>query len=158
MIHYTAAWVCPIARGPIPNGWFAVAGGRIARVGAPGEPAPGSARDLGQVAVLPGLVNAHTHLELSWMRGRIPETGDFNQWIRRIIELKLEADQHGERVAQATDEAIREAQSFGTALVGDITNTLATSRALRERGMAGVVFHELLGFRSEDAGRAMEEA
>ncbi len=38
--------------------------------------------DLGEVAVLPGLVNAHTHLELSWMRGRIPETDDFDGWIR----------------------------------------------------------------------------
>ena len=37
--------------------------------------------DLGNVAVLPGLTNAHTHLELSWMRGRMPATDDFNGWI-----------------------------------------------------------------------------
>ncbi len=113
---------------------------------------------LEHVAVLPGLVNAHTHLELSWMRGRIPETDDFSQWIRTVIELKGEAASHGEEVALAIDEAVREARAFGTALVGDITNTLATSRPLREHGMAGVVFHELLGFRSEDARSLMQEA
>ena len=58
---------------------------------APATSPPSDEIDLGDVAVLPGLVNAHTHLELSWMRGRIPETDDFSGWIRRIIELKNEA-------------------------------------------------------------------
>ena len=66
---YRAAWVCPIASPPIRDGWFAVDGEPHRRVGAPGEPSPQPARDLGRVAVLPGLVNAHTHLELSYLRG-----------------------------------------------------------------------------------------
>ena len=49
---------------------------------APGDFTASDERDLGNVAVLPCFVNAHTHLELSWMRGRIPETDDFNGWIR----------------------------------------------------------------------------
>ena len=160
MPQYRVAWLLPISQPPLRDAWLRTDRGRIVAFGhtRPGDFTAPDEVDLGQVAVLPGLVNAHTHLELSWMRGRIPEPGDFNEWIRRIIELKLEAGQHGERVAQATNDAIREARSFGTALVGDITNTLATSRALKEHGMAGVVFHELLGFRSEDAGGVMEEA
>ena len=108
--------------------------------------------------MLPALVNAHTHLELSWMRGRTPETGDFNEWIRAVIDLKARVAEHGESVALAIDDAIREARGFGTAVVGDVTNTLATSGPLKEHGMAGVVFHELLGFRSEDARTVMDEA
>jgi cytosine/adenosine deaminase-related metal-dependent hydrolase len=85
------------------------------------------------------------------MRERIPETGDFAEWIRAIIRLKNEATEQGDRVAMAIDAGIQEARSFGTSLVGDITNTLTTSRPLRKHGMAGVVFFELLGFRTEDA-------
>jgi len=57
-----ARWVLPIDRAPIEDGWIEIdpAAHRITRVGA-GTP-PGDAQDLGEVALLPGLVNAHTHL------------------------------------------------------------------------------------------------
>jgi aminodeoxyfutalosine deaminase len=158
--QYRVAWLLPISQPPIRDAWLRTDRGRIVAFGhsRPGDFTAPDEIDLGEVAVLPGLVNAHTHLELSWMRGRIRETDDFNEWIRTIIELKLEAAQHGESVARAIDDAIREARGFGTALVGDITNTLATSRPLQAHGVAGVVFHELLGFRSEDARSVMDEA
>ena len=60
-------------------------------------------------AVLPGLVNAHTHLELSWLRGRIPETGDFPGWIRSVITLSREARPSDAEIARAIAEAIDEA-------------------------------------------------
>ena len=60
-----ARWLLPIDRSPIENGWVEIAGGRIVRTGA-GRP-PIAPQDLGDVALLPGLVNAHTHLELSWL-------------------------------------------------------------------------------------------
>ena len=85
MTTYRAAWVCPIASPPIRDGWFAVRDERLAQVGAPGEPSPQPARDLGQVAVLPGLVNAHTHLELSYLRDRVPPAADFVSWVRQLI-------------------------------------------------------------------------
>ena len=107
--------------------------------------------DLGHVAMLPGLVNAHTHLELSWMRGRIAETGDFPGWIRSVIALRQARDDNAERRGECAPAAIDEARRFGTALVGDISNTLATSVRLAERGLAGVVFYELLGFKTADA-------
>ena len=160
MLQYRVAWLLPISQPPIRDAWLRTDRGRIVAFGhsRPGDFTAPDEIDLGEVAVLPGLVNAHTHLELSWMRGRIPDTDNFNEWIRAIIELKNEAARHGESVARAIDAAVREARGFGTALVGDITNTLATSRPLKEHGMAGVVFHELLGFRSEDASSVMQEA
>jgi aminodeoxyfutalosine deaminase len=158
--HYRAAWLLPISQPPIRDAWLRTDRGRIVAFGhtRPGDFTAPDEIDLGEVAVLPGLVNAHTHLELSWMRGRIPETDDFDGWIRRVIELKNQSARHGDNPAAAIDEAIREARRFGTVLIGDITNTLATSRPLQEHGMAAVVFHELLGFRGEDAASLMQEA
>jgi aminodeoxyfutalosine deaminase len=158
--QYRVAWLLPISQPPIRDAWLRTERGRIIAFGhsRPGDFTPSDEVDLGDVAVLPGLVNAHTHLELSWMRGRIPQTDDFSRWIRAIITLKREALERADEVARATDEAIAEASGFGTAVVGDISNSLATSRPLEAHGMAGVVFHEVLGFKSEDAGRLMQEA
>jgi aminodeoxyfutalosine deaminase len=158
--QYRVAWLLPISQPPIRDAWLRTERGRIIAFGhsRPGDFTPSDEVDLGDVAVLPGLVNAHTHLELSWMRGRIPQTDDFSRWIRAIIALKREALERADEVARATDEAIAEASGFGTAVVGDISNSLATSRPLEAHGMAGVVFHEVLGFKSEDATRLMQEA
>ena len=160
MPQYRAAWLLPVSQPPIRDAWLRTDRGRIIAFGhsRPGDFTADDEIDLGEVAVLPGLVNAHAHLELSWMRGRIPETDDFDGWIRRIIELKNESASHGGTVAAAIEEAIREARAFGTAAVGDITNTLATAEPLDRQGMPAVVFHELLGFRSEDAQRVMDDA
>ena len=73
MIVHRAAWVLPIAGPVIRDGWVAVEAGRIVslRTGATapaGTPAP-PPFDAGPFAILPALVNAHTHLELSYMRG-----------------------------------------------------------------------------------------
>jgi aminodeoxyfutalosine deaminase len=158
--QYRAEWLLPISQPPIRDAWLRTDSGRIVAFGhsRPGDFTADDEIDLGGVAVLPGLVNAHTHLELSWMRGRIPEAGDFSAWLRRIIELKNEAANHADAVDAAIDNAIRETRAFGTVLVGDVSNTLAASRRLREHGLGGVVFHELLGFRSEDAAMLIHEA
>ena len=158
MPYYRTAWLLPISQPPIRDAWLRTDDGRIVAFGhtRPGDFTASDETDLGNVAVLPGLVNAHTHLELSWMRGRIPAADSFDAWIRAIIELKSE--QHSGQAGAAIDEAIHEARAFGTAVVGDISNTFATPRALREQGMAGVVFHELLGFRGEDAAGLMDQA
>ena len=160
MPYYRTAWLLPISQPPIRDAWIRTEGGRITAFGhtRPGDFTAPDETDLGDVVVMPGLVNAHTHLELSWMRGRIPETDDFNSWIRRVIELKTESAQQGKIVAAAIDAAIAEARGFGTVLVGEVTNTLATSDLLLDHGMAAVVFHELLGFRSEDAVRLLDDA
>jgi imidazolonepropionase-like amidohydrolase len=65
MIRYHAAWLVPIANEPIHKGWLTVDHGRIVALGrrAANDPTPGV--ELGDVAVMPGLVNAHTHLGLA---------------------------------------------------------------------------------------------
>ena len=77
MTRYRAAWVLPIARPPIAGGVVTIDRDVIVSVG---EYDGGAVEDLGNVAVLPGLVNAHTHLELSWMRGQVPSSTSMPAW------------------------------------------------------------------------------
>src|SRR5215467_3329784 len=79
----TARWILPIDGAPISRGCIIIADERIAAV----EP-PGRLRadlDLGNVAVLPGFVNAHTHLDLTGLAGQCPPSPDFTAWLRGVI-------------------------------------------------------------------------
>jgi aminodeoxyfutalosine deaminase len=158
MPQYRVAWLLPISQPPIRDAWLRTERGRVVAFGhsRPGDFTPSDEVDLGDVAVLPGLVNAHTHLELSWMRGRLGASDDFDRWKRDIIALKQGSA--GLDLAPIVDDAIAEARAFGTAVIGDITNQFMTSRALERHGLAGVVFYELLGFTSADAAAIMNEA
>src|SRR5688572_26040866 len=100
---HRAAWVLPIAGPPIRDGWVAVANGRIAALGHWGQtPVSGSSGSehwgqtpmegpAPQVAILPGLVNAHAHLELSWMRGMVPPGDSMPAWAARLIGVRRAA-------------------------------------------------------------------
>lgn len=150
-----AAWVCPVTGPPLADGWVHVAGGRIAAIGR-GHDAPAADRvqDLGAVVVLPGLVNAHTHLELSWLRGRVPPAADFLTWVGRLMGQRTRLETVGDTPAtDAMRSAVDELQATGTVAVGDISNALISPPLLRDRGVPAVVFHELIGFRTTD-GRA----
>ena len=140
---YRAAWVLPIAGPPIRDGWVAVRDGRVTAVGGGRPPASPETDDLGAVALLPGLVNAHTHLELSALRGRVPPAASMPVWVCDLLAARrLEAPPVPPIV-----EAIGEAHASGTILVGDVSNSLATVGPLAASPLLAVVFHELLGFK-----------
>jgi aminodeoxyfutalosine deaminase len=152
MTSYRAAWVVPIDRAPIRDGIISVDGGRIAAVGDRGSGIRDQdVCDLGNVALLPGLINAHTHLELSWMRGRVPPATRFTDWVRTLFAVRGRPDgaMSAEQVAPIRD-AIIELRSAGTAAVGDISNSLAAVEPMRAAHLDGVIFHELLGFKERD--------
>src|SRR5688572_4370718 len=121
MSVYRAAWACPIDQPPIRDAVIEVEHGIIQAVRSGSRlPAPGS-RDLGNVAILPGLINAHTHLELSWLRGRVPPASRFTDWVKTLFAIRGRPDRGmTDEQVSAIDEAIAEAQSAGTAAVGDI--------------------------------------
>src|SRR5215831_6365027 len=85
-VTYTARWIFPVDAPPLEAGTITIAADRIVAVEANGVRKPDV--DLGSVALLPGFVNAHTHLDLSGARGQCPPTPDFTQWLRRVIAFR----------------------------------------------------------------------
>jgi aminodeoxyfutalosine deaminase len=145
MPRYRAAWVLPMDGPPIQGGAVTVDGGVIIRVD---EHGGGDCEDLGSVAVLPALVNAHTHLELSWMHGQVAAAQSMPAWAASLIALRRSvASEPVEPIA----DAISHARACGTCLVGDVSNTLATCGPLADSSLFAAVFHELLGFNTPDA-------
>ena len=152
---YTAEWVLPMTGEPMHRASISIENGRIAAVGRDGA----GATDLGRVAIMPALVNAHTHLELSYLRGRVPQTAKFLDWIRTIMATRRQypdaADPH---IVEAARAAIAEAHASGTGLLGDISNTLVTAPLLRDASMPAHIFYELLRFNASEAESMTREA
>lgn len=152
---FRARWVLPIAQPPIADGWVSVQNNRIVAVGGP-ETYPPEVADEPPLdaAILPGLVNAHTHLELSWMRGQVPPAPSMPQWVERLMALRRTV---GHEPPAAIVDAVTEARAAGTALVGDVTNTLAAYEPLADSQMSAAIFRELLGFAVTDPERVLAE-
>jgi aminodeoxyfutalosine deaminase len=151
MIAYQAAWACPIDQPPIRDALIEVHNGIVQSISSGSRlPVPG-ARFLGNVVVLPGLINAHTHLELSWLRGRVPPANSFTDWVKGLFATRGRPDSPmtAPMIASIHD-AIGEVRRSGTVAVGDISNSLASVEPMRQAGLDGVVFHELLGFKERD--------
>jgi aminodeoxyfutalosine deaminase len=163
MIVHRAAWVLPIAGPVMRDAWVAVDGGRIADCGAAseapvGKPAPPGSDDR-PFAILPALVNAHTHFEFSYTRGMIPPSSSFGEWVSALVALRRKhQDPAAPQILDAARTAIAEARGSGTGLVGDISNTLVTVGLLREAQMPARVFHEVLGFNLPDPGAVVRAA
>ncbi|HJO38877.1 MAG: amidohydrolase family protein [Vicinamibacterales bacterium] len=160
MRRYRAAWALPIAGPPIEDALFAIDRGRIVSVGSDGGQAD---VELGSVVVLPGLVNSHTHIELSALAGRVAPAATMPQWVAELLVARRDAASGaGEapepEVNAAIERAIVDLRRHGTALVGDVSNTLATVDPLRQSPLAAVVFHEILGFNPSDADAAAARA
>ena len=149
---YKAAWVVPISAPPVPGGVVTIERGTIVDVG---EHDGGSVEDLGDVAILPGLVNAHTHLELSWMRGQVAPNTSMPAWAASLMALRRTVSHEP---PEPIVDAIAEARRTGTCLVGDVTNTFATFDPLLDSELSAVLFRELLGFAVTDPDAAMAPA
>lgn len=150
----TARWVFPVAAPPLQGGVVTVRGEHLVSV----APA-GSARadlDLGNVAVLPGLVNAHTHLDLSGMAGQAPPgaAACLPDWLRQVIAHRRQrtAEQVHADVRSGLAACIR----AGTTLLGDISGDGGSREAIAVSGIRGVVFRELIGLSEERAAAARE--
>jgi cytosine/adenosine deaminase-related metal-dependent hydrolase len=101
--------------------------------------------------IFPGLVNAHTHIELSVLRGRVPGGRGFLPWVRSFVATRTEVMEDEE--AQAIALAVDDLDAFATTAVGDVTNRLTTVRALARKGIGGSVFHEVIGSQIEPLER-----
>jgi aminodeoxyfutalosine deaminase len=161
LILYRAAWVLPIAAPPVRDGWVLLDAGRI-RASGVGEPPLSVVNplvvetiDLGDAAILPGLVNAHTHLELSWMRNQVPPSDSMPAWASQLMALRRGST--GDPAAPIVD-AVRDVRAAGTSLVGDVTNTLAAYDVLGDSELSAAIFRELLGFNAPDPEQLVADA
>jgi 5-methylthioadenosine/S-adenosylhomocysteine deaminase len=144
---YRAAWVLPVAMEPVRDGAVMVdADGRIAAVGprASIEPPEGAdVVELGEAALLPGLVNVHAHPELSIFRGALEDLR-FRDWILRLVGLKRAAlrDEDFDVAARWT---LVECLRAGITTVAATEASAASLFALKEAGMRGLVYREVFG-------------
>ncbi|MXY24935.1 MAG: amidohydrolase family protein [Acidobacteria bacterium] len=146
-VRYRARWILPIVAPPVRDGWVDVFGDAVHAVGgaAAVHPADPLAEeiDLGDVALLPGLVNAHTHLELSGLDDASPPADSMPAWARALVQ-RVDAD--GGLPAEAIPDAVAQLHACGTVLVGDIGNTQAALPGLASGRVDAVLFQECLGF------------
>jgi cytosine/adenosine deaminase-related metal-dependent hydrolase len=152
---YVAARVLPDADTSLAPGAVVVEGDRIAWVGGAGDMPPADeTRDLGDVTLLPGLVNAHSHVDLSHLRGAVPFDGEFAHWAERIMEGRKRPGMGG-----AARRAVRAALARGTTSFGDIVDRASFQEIVevfRETGARARLFVEAIGFRPDVADRVFE--
>lgn len=147
---YSASWVIPTASDLIKDGAVAVEGSRIVGVGsevAIKERFPqGNYRRFSQAAIIPGLINTHTHLELTAMRGYLEEEeSDFFAWLKKLTIARLERLSSDDILLSATFGAC-EAARAGITCVADASDSAAMSMtALKDVGLRGIVFQESFG-------------
>ena len=151
MVHYHAAWIVPITGPPMRDAWVTIDRGRVVATSTRSPGAGDHDIDLGDVVVMPGLVNAHTHLELSYLRDDVAPASQFVTWIRHVMAARRQhPDGRSAEILAAIDRAIVEAVAAGTAVVGDISNALVTFAPLAHSPLAAVVFYELIQFAASD--------
>jgi 5-methylthioadenosine/S-adenosylhomocysteine deaminase len=147
---YSARWVLPVSSPPIEDGAVAISAGRIVGVGPRSlimEKFPAAeATGFEQAAILPGLVNAHTHLELTAMRGFLEnEESDFFSWLKKLTTARMDKMSSEDLCVSAAWGAC-EAVRAGITSVGDASDSGLTSmRGIREVGLRGIVFQESFG-------------
>jgi 5-methylthioadenosine/S-adenosylhomocysteine deaminase len=129
--------------------------GRIAAVGPDirvASPPDATRRTFADGILVPGLVNTHTHLELSGLRDRVA-TVDFADWIRGVRALKQSTDAAAYR--EAAQQGLRETWRYGATTVADTGTSGATVYALSESGGRGIYYHEAIAPEPGRAGEAM---
>ena len=145
-LRVSARWVLPVSGTPIPDGAVLVGdGGRIAAVGPDATvPRPSDARvvELGDTALLPGLVNAHCHLELTALRGQVRGC-PFPGWLQAVRTIKDGLDPAAFRASARW--GILEGLAAGITTYGDTGSSLQPAAALAELGGRGVAYHEVFG-------------
>ena len=135
---YRARWLFPGDAEPIENGTVEVEQGKISALHAADD---GRATDLGNVAVIPGLVNAHTHLEFSDLREPLRPCEPFSDWVRAVV---------GHRRRRTADpiEPVRrgfcESGRSGTTLIAEITTDDQSTAAFQDFGADVIAFREIL--------------
>lgn len=159
---YKARHLVPVASPPIEAGAVLVDDGSVVQIGKASDLAAElgpevEVRDLGDVMLMPGWVNPHTHIELSALGGdRRPPGGDYVRWVGALLEARAALDP--DQARSASEDALTYLQSRGTVAVGDLANELWIGPLLARSELSGVLFHEIYGLQSDRAEALLEAA
>lgn len=159
-------WIAPTAEAAFADGACVVVEGRLVAVAHGGEARRLVAAARGAVVevdgvIAPGLVNAHVHLDLSALAGRVPAPADdprgpFVAWIGALLRERAAASR--EVLLAAAADAARGLLVSGTTAVGDIDTLGLSAEALAASPLRAVLFREVLdGARPERAARALDD-
>jgi len=130
--------------------------GRIAAVGpdaAVPRPPDAMVQRFDDAVILPGLINTHTHLELTGFAGMAEET-DFWLWIKHIIALKATRDEEAFFIAATA--GIRACWAAGVTTICDMGNTGSVIAALDDLGGSGIAHHEAFDMHTEETPAVMK--
>jgi len=156
----SARLLLPISDPPILDGGLFIRDGAICAVGKaselirefPTEPHD----DLGSAVILPGLVNAHTHLELTGLHGRLPLGKSFTEWVTALLDLRSELDD--EFFTASAHMGATTLLRSGVTCVADITTSGRSVAPLMASGLRGIIFQEILGPHPEQAMERLDAA
>ncbi len=146
-----ARWVAPMSVPPIPNGAVVMAGNRVVAVGDSDQLCrnyrTATVIDLGQSTLLPGLINTHTHLELSLETAGDSAGCGFDQWLTRVrSRTRYDARDADAHAADATRYGVSQCLRFGVVAVADMSQKTAVTRPILSTGPLHVTsFGEVLG-------------
>ena len=159
-ITLKARYLFPIDGDPIPDGEVTIRGDTIEAVG---QDLSNDARDLGNVALLPGLVNAHTHLEFSDVEVPLGESGmSLPDWIRLVVDKRRrqlrEASDYAAARREAVEAGLQEAQLSGTVALGEIATLGWPEDAFDDTTIDATIFFEMIGRSSEQTDPLLHQA
>lgn len=144
-VRYHARWVVPVTAPTIENGTVVVEGDRIVWVGARNLAAhddPARDEELGDVVLMPGLVNTHTHLDLTVMRGML-EGLSFFAWIRMLTAARAELS--ADELLDSARLGLIEGLRGGVTTIADTAPAPAAFDAMLELGVRGIAYQEVFG-------------
>lgn len=138
---FHAAWIFPISQPPIRDGYCTVENGQVTDFGA--KPTSGATIiDLGDTAILPRPVNAHTHLEFSDLTQPLGHRGmNFAAWIGEVLAQR---SSRSAPKSQSIELGLRELEAALTGTVGEIATLPSAAEDYGRSTLPGVTFHELL--------------
>jgi cytosine/adenosine deaminase-related metal-dependent hydrolase len=156
----TAPWILPITQPPIADGGVVVDDtNAILAIGRRADLLrlhPEATEERADGFLLPALVNAHCHLELSALAGAVPGGGGLIAWATKLVTLVRSIDPA--RATAAATAAAAAMVAAGTGAVGDVGNSLTAVPAIGAAGLRGIFFHELVGSRDSREGGALADA
>jgi 5-methylthioadenosine/S-adenosylhomocysteine deaminase len=142
----SARWILPVDTPAVEHGALLIGScGRIIAVGPEAlvpRPPDVAAEDFGDALLLPGLINTHTHLELTGLEAGPPEP-DFAAWIRRLRDIK--AARSPDAFVAAARRGLADCVAAGVTTVADTGDSGAVIQAMAESDASGIAYQEVFG-------------